>query len=121
MVRDLPLADRPVVLVWAKRVWRCTEAGCLACTWSEECDEIAPRAVLTERARAEICRRVGAWRALGCPGGRGLRGVMARGDGRRARPRPARSCRRLGVDRVGLAAASPVVTVLEERGLAVCR
>jgi transposase len=28
-------------------------------TWSEESDEIGPRAVLTERARAEICRRVG--------------------------------------------------------------
>jgi transposase len=28
-------------------------------TWSEETDAIAPRAVLTERARAEICRRVG--------------------------------------------------------------
>ena len=27
-------------------------------TWSEEMDEIAPRAALTERARAEICRRV---------------------------------------------------------------
>jgi hypothetical protein len=22
VVRDLPLADRPVVLVWAKRLWR---------------------------------------------------------------------------------------------------
>jgi transposase len=41
VVRDLPLADRPVVLVWAKRVWRCSEPGCPACTWSEECDEIA--------------------------------------------------------------------------------
>jgi transposase len=58
-VRDLPLADRPAVLVWAKRLWRCPEAACAACTWSEESDQIAPRAVLTERARAEICRRVG--------------------------------------------------------------
>jgi transposase len=59
VVRDLPLADRPVVLVWAKRLWRCTEVACAARTWSEGSDEIAPRAVLTERARAEICRRVG--------------------------------------------------------------
>src|SRR5918994_821389 len=59
VVRDLPLADRPVVLVWAKRLWRCVEPTCPACTWSEDSDEIAPRAVLTERARAEICRRVG--------------------------------------------------------------
>jgi molybdenum-dependent DNA-binding transcriptional regulator ModE len=45
--------------VWAKRLWRCAEAACPTLTWSEECDEIASRAVLTERARAEICRRVG--------------------------------------------------------------
>lgn len=59
VVRDLPMADRPVVLVWSKRLWRCPEPTCLTRTWSEESDEIAPRAVLTERARAEICRRVG--------------------------------------------------------------
>jgi transposase len=59
VVRDLPLADRPVVLVWAKRRWRCPEPACPARTWCEESDEIAPRAVLTERARAEIARRVG--------------------------------------------------------------
>jgi transposase len=59
VVRDLPLADRPVVLVWAKRIWRCPESSCPAGTWSEESDQIAPRAVLTERARAEIARRVG--------------------------------------------------------------
>ena len=58
-VRDLPVAGRPVRLVWAKRLWRCTEPACAVGTWSEECDEIAPRGVLTERARAEICRRVG--------------------------------------------------------------
>jgi transposase len=59
VVRDLPLADRPVVLVWAKRLWRCPEPACPMRTWSEECDQISPRAVLTERARAEIARRVG--------------------------------------------------------------
>jgi transposase len=58
-VRDLPMADRPVVLVWAKRIWRCPDADCPVTTWSEETDEIAPRAALSERARAEICRRVG--------------------------------------------------------------
>jgi transposase len=58
-VRDLPMADRPVVLVWAKRLWRCPDPDCAVVTWSEEVDEIAPRAVLTERARAEICRLVG--------------------------------------------------------------
>jgi transposase len=59
VVRDLPLADRPVVLVWAKRLWRCGEPSCAARTWSEESEEIGSRAVLTERARAEIARRVG--------------------------------------------------------------
>ena len=41
VVRDLPLADRPVVLVWAKRLWRCTDRACPACAWSEHSDEIA--------------------------------------------------------------------------------
>jgi transposase len=59
VVRDLPLADRPAVLVWAKRLWRCSEPACTARTWAEESDQISPRAVLTERARAEIARRVG--------------------------------------------------------------
>jgi transposase len=59
VVRDLPIGERPVVLVWAKRLWRCAEPTCPAGTWSEHSDEIAPRAVLTERARAEIARRVG--------------------------------------------------------------
>src|ERR671911_275456 len=59
VVRDLPMADRPVVLVWAKRLWRCGEAACSARAWSEGSEEIGSRAVLTERARAEIARRVG--------------------------------------------------------------
>ena len=58
-VRDLPIADRRVVLVWRKRLWRCGDGDCEVKTWSEDTDAIAPRAVLTERARAEICRRVG--------------------------------------------------------------
>ena len=59
-VRDLPAGDRPVVLVWRKRLWRCPEADCDVGTWTEETDAIPPRAVLTDRAREEICRRVGA-------------------------------------------------------------
>jgi len=58
-VRDLPVGDRRVVLVWRKRLWRCPDRDCPVKTWSEDTDGIAPRAVLTERARAEICRRVG--------------------------------------------------------------
>jgi transposase len=58
-VRDLPIAGRPVRLVWAKRIWRCPDRDCTTATWSETHDQIRPRASLTGRARIEICRRVG--------------------------------------------------------------
>jgi transposase len=58
-VRDLPIGGRPVVLAWRKRIWRCTEPACGVRTWTEQVAAIRPRAVLTERARAEACRRVG--------------------------------------------------------------
>jgi transposase len=58
-VRDLPAAGRPVTLVWVKRVWRCPHRLCPKRTWTETSAAIAPRASLTGRARAEICRRVG--------------------------------------------------------------
>ncbi|MDP8929231.1 MAG: ISL3 family transposase [Actinomycetota bacterium] len=58
-VRDMPVGDRHTVLVWRKRIWRCPEPDCEVCTFSEDTDAVAPRAVATERARAEMCRRVG--------------------------------------------------------------
>jgi transposase len=58
-VRDLPVGSRPVVLCWRKRIWRCREPACGVRTWTERVPAIRPRAVLTERARAEACRRVG--------------------------------------------------------------
>ena len=58
-VRDLPVGGRPVVLAWRKRIWRCREEACGVRTWTERAAVIRPRAVLTERARAEACRRVG--------------------------------------------------------------
>jgi transposase len=58
-VRDLPIGGRPVVLAWRKRLWRCREPACQVRTWTERAAAIGPRAVLTERARAEACRRVG--------------------------------------------------------------
>jgi transposase len=58
-VRDLPIGGRPVVLCWRKRIWRCGEPACGVQTWTEQQAAIRPRAVLTERARAEACRRVG--------------------------------------------------------------
>jgi transposase len=58
-VRDLPCAGRPVTLIWVKRVWRCRYRLCEVVTWSETSQAIAPRASMTERARALACRRVG--------------------------------------------------------------
>jgi transposase len=58
-VRDLPIGGRPVVLAWRKRMWRCREPACGVRTWTEQTAAIRPRAVLTQRARAEACRRVG--------------------------------------------------------------
>jgi transposase len=58
-VRALPIGGRPAVLWWRKRLWRCREPACGVRTWTEQAAAIRPRAVLTERARAEACRRVG--------------------------------------------------------------
>jgi transposase len=58
-VRDLPIGGRPVVLLWRKRLWRCRELACGVRTWTERTPAVRPRAVLTQRARAEACRRVG--------------------------------------------------------------
>jgi transposase len=59
LVRDLPIAGRATVLVWAERTGRCREPLCEQTSWSETSALIALRASLTERARREICRRVG--------------------------------------------------------------
>lgn len=58
-VRDLPLADRPVVLCWHKRVWQCVHAVCPKRTWTETHPAIAPRACLTERARQWVFDQIG--------------------------------------------------------------
>ncbi len=58
LVRDLPISGRPTVLVWCKRRWRCPETACPRGTWSETSGEIAPRAVLTERARQRLADMV---------------------------------------------------------------
>jgi transposase len=58
-VRDLPIGGRPVVLAWRKRIWRCREPACRVRTWTEQTAAIRPRAVLTQRARTEACRRIG--------------------------------------------------------------
>jgi transposase len=48
------------VLCWWKRVWCCPHALCPARTWTEQHEAIAPRAGLTERARAWAFEQVGA-------------------------------------------------------------
>jgi transposase len=58
LVRDLPVAGRPVVLWWAKRRWRCPDGDCAKRTWVEQIDAIGPRASLTERARARLAAMV---------------------------------------------------------------
>jgi len=59
-VRDLPVGGRAVVICWVKRVWCCRQDACPARTWTEEHEAIAPRAALTERARAWAFEQVGA-------------------------------------------------------------
>lgn len=53
-VRDVPVSGRPTVLCVRKRRWRCPEPDCDVNTWSEATPGIAPRAVLTERARERL-------------------------------------------------------------------
>lgn len=55
-VRDLPIAGKATRLLWRKREWRCRDCGR---SWRETHPQIAPRATLTERARAEAARQVG--------------------------------------------------------------
>jgi len=59
LVRDIPSAGRPVLLVWRKRLWRCDEVACRQRTWSETHPQVGHRAALTERARKWACERVG--------------------------------------------------------------
>jgi len=58
-VRDLPVTGRPVVLCWWKRIWCCPHEMCETKTWTEQHPAIAPRAVLTERARQWAFEQVG--------------------------------------------------------------
>ena len=57
-VRDLPISGRPTVLMWAKRRFRCPDPDCAVTTWSESSEAIAPRAVLTQRARKRLADMV---------------------------------------------------------------
>ena len=52
LVRDLPVAGTPVIVVWSKRTWRCREDLCERGSWSECCDQIAVRASLPRSSEA---------------------------------------------------------------------
>lgn len=48
---DLPCFGRPVILVWRKRIWRCTEPACATRAFIEQHEEVAaPGALLSRRA-----------------------------------------------------------------------
>lgn len=59
VVRDLPISGVPVRLVWRKQLWRCPDPDCPLGCFADVSHEIDERAVLTERARTHIARRVG--------------------------------------------------------------
>ncbi len=62
---DLPAFGRPVRLVWHKRRWRCPDAGCAVCTFTDQEPAIAsPRARVTSRAARHATRRAGLGRAI---------------------------------------------------------
>jgi transposase len=113
-VRDLPVGGRPVTLIWVKRVWRCREPACAVSTWTECDPAIGPRSSLTERARAEACRRVGEdghdVAAVAVDYGVGWATVMraVRDHGRRRVDDPARldGVTALGVDETAFLAAT---------------
>lgn len=91
-VRDLPCGGRPVVVVWAKRIWRCGDADCDVGSWSETSPLIAPSGV-DDRARpSRGVPACGTGQPLRGPGrplpGCGL--VERHGCGARLRPAPRR-------------------------------
>lgn len=58
VVRDLPIAGTPTVLVLARRRWLCGKSLCPIGTWSEHLEAIARRASLTARARVRLAEMV---------------------------------------------------------------
>lgn len=44
---------------WWKQIWCCPDPDCGVASWTDQTEAIAPRASMTERARAGPCRQVG--------------------------------------------------------------
>ena len=124
-VRDLPVAGRPVVLVWRKRRWWCPDPDCEAKTWSETSEEIGPRAVLTNRARREICRQVGeearsvaeVARAFGVSWDTAMGAVKEHGEPLVNDPGRIDAVEDLGIDETAWLAATPTHPTLWATGL----
>ena len=112
-VRGLPCAGRPVTLLWLKRLRRCAEPPCPVRTWSETCSHVRPRASLTDWARREACRLVGAdgldvaaiAAALGVGWGTVMRAVREHGAPLVDDPRRLAGVGAVGVDETAFLAA----------------
>jgi transposase len=59
IIRDLPAFDHRVRLVWSKRRFLCLDSDCPVQTWTEHCDDLPDRRVLSARAGRECTRAVG--------------------------------------------------------------
>ncbi len=59
LLRDLAHGDRPVFVLWCKRIWRCRHVDCGKTTWSERSELAAAKATLTARTRVWAAHRVG--------------------------------------------------------------
>jgi hypothetical protein len=115
LVRDLPMAGRPTVLVWSKRRWRCSDPDGEVNTWSETTPQIVPRAVLTERARRRLAGMVntdgdsiaGAAAAFGVGGHAASRAVADHTDSRIDDPGRLQRVEAIGVDEKRFGNATP--------------
>ena len=114
-VRDLDCGGRPVVLVWAKRRWRCPDPDCEVATWTERVEAIASRAVLTERARYEVFRLIGeearstaeVARSFGVAWGTAWGAFEAHARPAVDNPERIAGVEALGIDETGFLAATP--------------
>ena len=114
-VRDMAFGGRPVRLVWRKRRWRCPDPDCEVATWTEAAEAIRPRAGLTERARVDICERVGRdaasvallAREYGVAWSTAMAAVVAVGTPLVEDPARLAGVRQLGLDETSFLAACP--------------
>ncbi len=124
-VRDLACFGRPVRLVWRKRRWRCVEPDCEAKTWTEDCDTVSSRQVLTRRAGIEACRQVGMnarpvaslARELGVSWWTVMEAVAEHGAPLVEDPSRVGPVRQLGVDETSFLAATPEHSTVYATGL----